>query len=93
MWSKLSFPAQMLVCDVKFALEIASAVLAFIAAAFWFYASWIARGSFLHTVIAEYDRIATAQARYNAIAAACAGLAAVLQIIVTGFLPVCRAFG
>jgi hypothetical protein len=82
----------MTICDVKTGCEILSAVLAFLAAGFWFYSSWIARGSFLQTVIAEYDRVVTAQARYNAIAALCAGLAAILQIIVVGFMPVCRAF-
>jgi hypothetical protein len=73
-------------CDAKLACEIASAILAFVAAVFWFYASWIARGTFTQT-----DEIFSGQARNNAIAAFCAGLAAILQIV-TWFMPVCRAF-
>jgi hypothetical protein len=38
-------------CDAKLACEIASAILAFVAAVFWFYASWIARGTFTQTPI------------------------------------------
>jgi hypothetical protein len=62
------------------------------AAAFWFYASWISRGTFTKTIIDELDRIFQRQAQCNAIAALCAGLAAMLQIIVVWFMPVCRAF-
>ena len=36
-------------CDAKLACEIASAILAFVAAVFWFYVSWIARGTFTQT--------------------------------------------
>jgi hypothetical protein len=82
----------MTICHLKFLLEVLSAILALSAAVWWFAASWIARGSFLRTVIAEFDRVQQFQARYNAIAAACAGVAAILQIIVTAFMPVCRAF-
>ena len=82
----------MTICDVKSAFEIVSAVLAFGAATFWFWASWISRGSFLATPLADLDRTLKLQARYNAVAATCAGLAAVLQIVVTR-MPVCRAFG
>jgi hypothetical protein len=82
----------MTICEIKTGCEIASAVLAFAAAGSWFYASWIGRGSFLQTAIDDFDQILRAQARYNAIAAFCAGLAALLQIWTTGFAPVCRAF-
>ena len=78
-------------CDAKLACEIASAILAFVAAVFWFYASWIARGTFTQTPIVDLDGIFSGQARNNAIAAFCAGLAAILQIV-TWFMPVCRAF-
>jgi hypothetical protein len=48
---------------------------------------------FLQTAIADFDKITRRQALCNAIAAFCAGVAAVLQIATTGFMPVCRAFG
>jgi hypothetical protein len=79
------------ICDVKTALEWSSAGSAAFAALFWFYASWIGRGSFLNTPMAHLDRIMTLQARYNAVAAFCAGVSAVLQLIVLR-MPVCRAF-
>lgn len=37
----------MAICELKLIFEIVSGVLAFIAAGFWFYASWIGRNSFL----------------------------------------------
>ena len=80
------------ICQIKTAFEITSAVLAFFAAAFWFYASWIGRGTFTQTPKAHLDLMFTQQARSNAIAAFCAGLAAVLLIAIW-FMPVCRAFG
>ena len=82
----------MTICAIKTGCEILSAVLAFIAACAWFYASWIARGSFLNTPIAKFNQIQRDQARYNAIAAFCAGLAALLLIWTNGFAPLCRAF-
>ena len=71
--------------------EVLVAVFALAAALFWFRASWIARGSFLQTVIEKFDQIQRLQARYNAIAAACAAVAALLQLAVA-YMPVCRAF-
>ena len=82
----------MTICDVKSACEVLSAAFALGAAGWWFYASWISRGSFLATPLGDLDRILKLQARYNAIAAACAGVAAIFQIVVTR-MPVCRAFG
>jgi len=82
----------MIICTVKSWVEWAIPVLALGAAVFWFRASWIARGSFLETPIKESDRIFSLQARYNAIAAACACVAALLQLALT-YMPVCRAFG
>jgi hypothetical protein len=76
----------------KLACEIASAILAFVAAVFWFYAFWIARGTFTQTHIVDLDGIFSGQARNNAIAALCAGVAGALQIVTTWFMPVCRAF-
>jgi uncharacterized membrane protein len=77
------------ICGVKLSFEIVSAVSAFAAAIFWFYASWIGRNSVLNTPI---DKITVKQARLNSLAAFCAGIAALLQIVVTTFMPVCRAF-
>jgi hypothetical protein len=78
-------------CVVKSVFEFFGAAFALGAAGSWFGASWIARGSMLNTAIQAYDRILMLQARYNAIAALCAGVAAVLQLIVL-WMPVCRAF-
>jgi hypothetical protein len=80
------------ICAIKPWCEIASAALALIAAVFWFYASWIGRGTFTRTPIAHLDRIFILQARNNSIAAFCAGLAALLLIAIW-FMPLCRAFG
>jgi hypothetical protein len=76
----------MIICGAKFSLEIISAVSAFAAAIFWFYASWIG----LNTSIT--DKTTVKQARLNAKAALCAGIAALSQLVVN-FMPVCRAFG
>jgi hypothetical protein len=73
------------VCDIKFGLEIISAVSAFAAAIFWFYASWIGFNTSID------DKITVKQARLNAKAALCAGIAAFSQLVVN-FMPVCRAF-
>jgi hypothetical protein len=81
------------ICDVKTVSEILSAVFGFLAAGFWFYASWVSRGSFLNTPMLQFDISLRDQARFNAIAAFCAGISALLQIAVTSFMPVCRAFG
>jgi hypothetical protein len=83
---------RMNICTVKGAFEVLVALFALGAAGWWFAASWIARGSFLETVIAEFDHIQRLQARYNAIAASCAGVAALLQLGIA-YMPVCRAFG
>lgn len=80
------------ICQIKAGCEILSAVLAFAAAGFWFYASWIGRGTFTATPIANLDRMFTLQARNNAIAAFCTGVASILLIAIW-FMPVCRAFG
>ena len=80
------------ICTLKGVFEVLVPVLSLGAAGWWFAASWIVRGSFLETVIVDFDRKQRLQARYNAIAASCAGLAAILQIAVT-YMPVCRAFG
>ena len=82
----------MTICQLKLIFEIASGVLAFIAAGFWFYASWIGRNSFLQMGVGEFEEIQRSQAFCNAVAAFCAGTAALLQIVTAGYMPVCRAF-
>src|SRR5258708_19175509 len=82
---------EMNICDVKTLAEILGVVAAFGAAGLWFYASWIARASFLSTPIRDLDRMMTLQARYNAAAAFCAAASALLQLAVLQ-MPVCRAF-
>jgi hypothetical protein len=82
----------MTICDLKSVCEFLSGLGALGAAGFWFYASWISRGSFLDTPMAKFDRVMTLRARYNAIAATCAGTAALLQLAVWE-MPVCRGFG
>jgi hypothetical protein len=81
----------MKVCNFKTLAEVLSVLAAFGAAGLWFYASWIARASFLSTPIRDLDRVMTLQARYNAAAAFCAGVSALLQMAVLQ-MPVCRAF-
>ena len=60
------------------------------AAGWWFAAAWLSRSPSTWDSI---SRVAKLQAIYNGIAATCAGFAALLQLVVTGFMPVCRAFG
>jgi bifunctional non-homologous end joining protein LigD len=80
------------VCPLKTVAEIASAIFGLAAAGFWFYASWIGRGSLTATPIALLDKMFTLQARNNAIAAFCAAVASILLVVIW-FMPVCRAFG
>jgi hypothetical protein len=79
-----------MICTLKTLMEILTAALALGAAGWWFAAAWVSR---LPPTWADLNRIAKFQAIYNGIAASCAGLAAILQLIITGFMPVCRAFG
>jgi hypothetical protein len=68
------------ICNIKTDFKVAIPIFAFIAAAFWFYASWIGRGSFMNTPMAKFERNLMLQARCNAIAAAAAGIAALLNL-------------
>ena len=79
----------MLVCELKTALEILTAIFAIGAAGWWFAAAWVSR---LPPTWDSLNTVARKQAIYNGIAASCAGLAATLQLITTAFMPVCRAF-
>lgn len=81
------------ICVLKYWLEVIAAILAFAAAVWWFAAAWAGRGSFMNTPIGHIDRIQWRQALRNAIAASCAGLAAIIQLYVIWQMPVCRAFG
>jgi hypothetical protein len=78
-----------MVCGLKSTFEILTAVLAISAAGWWFAAAWVSR---LPPTWASLNTVARKQAIYNGIAASCAGLAALLQLITTAIMPVCRAF-
>jgi hypothetical protein len=77
-------------CGLKTGFEILIALLAISAAGWWFAAAWVSR---LPPTWDSLNRVARQQAICNGIAASCAGLAAILQLITTAFMPVCRAFG
>jgi hypothetical protein len=78
-----------MVCELKTALEVLTALLAIAAAGWWFAAAWVSRSP---PTWDSLDRVARLQAIFNGIAALCAGVAAILQLITTAFMPVCRAF-
>lgn len=80
----------MTVCTIKSVLEVLTALFAIGAAGWWFAAAWVSR---LPPTWASLDSVARKQAIYNGVAASCAGLAAILQLVTTAFMPVCRAFG
>ena len=85
------------ICTLKSALEVLTPVLALGAAVAWAATAWIGRGTFgqgpmgRETLRSRLDSVLTSQARYHALAATCAFLAAVMQLVVTYFMPVCRA--
>jgi hypothetical protein len=78
-----------MICLVKTIFEVLTALFAIGAAGWWFGAAWVSRGDVTY---ANQNDIQRKQAIYNGIAATCAGLAALLQLITTAFMPVCRAF-
>jgi hypothetical protein len=79
-----------MICTFKTVMEILTAAFALGAAGWWFAAAWVSRSP---PTWENLNRVARLQAIYNGIAASCAGLAAILQLIITAFMPVCRAFG
>jgi hypothetical protein len=80
----------MFVCELKTVLETLTAVFAIGAAGWWFAAAWVSRSA---VTWANQNTVQRQQAIYNGIAASCAGTAAILQLITTSFMPLCRAFG
>jgi hypothetical protein len=74
------------ICSFKTGCEIASGVSALFAVILGFYASWIG----FRTSISNFEK--NTQVWVTSLAALFAGLAALLQIIVTAFMPACRAF-
>jgi hypothetical protein len=80
------------ICDVKKLLEVLTAILAVGAACSWAVVAWYGWFDFLQTVMAKVERYLKFQAIFNAIAAACAGAAAIMQLVTTAYMPVCRAF-
>ena len=80
------------ICTLKSWAEFGEGGFGFLAAAFWFYASWQGRVSFFDTPMNQFDTGLRSQSRNNAIAAFCAGIVALLQIFVF-YAPLCKDFG
>jgi hypothetical protein len=81
------------ICDVKKLLEVLIAVFAFSAALFWFLVAWAAWFPYFTTPFELIERYLKWQAIFNGIAAICAAIAAIMQLVVSWYMPVCRAFG
>src|ERR1700730_7349394 len=79
----------LMICALKTLVEILIPILAIAAAGWWFGAAWVSR---LPPTWESVDRVTRRQAICNGVAATCAGLAALLQLLLTQF-PLCRAFG
>lgn len=77
------------VCTLKSGLEVTSAVFAIGAALWWFMAAWV---GFSKLSLDNIEQLQWKQALFNAVAASCAGGAAICQFITSTLLPVCRAF-
>jgi hypothetical protein len=82
------------ICTLKHSLEVLSPILALVAAAFWFASAWAGWFPFVSTPWGAIERYMKWQAVFSGIAAACAGLAALIQFATTTqhVFPVCRAF-
>jgi len=91
-------------CLYIFPLQIISALAAFLAAAFWLMASLKEvpdefsqqkmgelKGDIL-SVLSKQSKALSVQGKLNARAAACAGLAALAQIVLA-FMPACSSWG
>jgi len=81
----------MTLCDLKPYLEVANALFAILAALLWFIASWKGSASWLNDSFGQFDRALMIQTKFNSAAAFCAGVAAVLQLLLT-HIGACRAF-
>jgi hypothetical protein len=79
------------ICQLKDVITYSSAILALLAAGFWGRATYWGWFDFVHTNLDQIQRYMARQARCNALAAACAALAALMQLSLSWF-PVCRAF-
>jgi hypothetical protein len=79
------------ICDLKNVVTASSAILALAAAISWGMVAYWGWFQFGHTPLANLDIYMKWQARWNAIAAACAAFAALLQLSLPWF-PLCRAF-
>jgi hypothetical protein len=77
------------ICTLKSVLEILTGIFALAAAGWWFAAAWVSR---LPPTWDSLNSVARKQTICNGIAATCAGLAAIFQLVATSFMPVCRAF-
>jgi hypothetical protein len=81
------------ICAVKKLLEVLTTLFAAGAAGWWFAAAWAGWFPYGSTLSGEIERYMKWQAMFNGIAATCAGIAALMQLAVTAYFPVCRAFG
>jgi hypothetical protein len=80
------------ICVLKHVFEILVAIFSLGAAGFWFGAAWVSRVSIFGDPMRLVEIAGRRQALLNGVAASCAGIAALLQLIIT-WMPVCRAFG
>jgi hypothetical protein len=82
-----------MICDVKHLVEVLTAVFALGAAGLWFAAAWAGWFPFMQTPFETLERRLRWQAVFNGSAAACAAVAALMQLVVSAYMPVCRDFG
>jgi hypothetical protein len=80
------------ICHLKDVITVLSALFALGAAISWGGAIYWGWFKFLHTPFEKLESYLKWQARYNAVAAGCAAIAALMQLSVSWLFPVCRAF-
>jgi hypothetical protein len=80
------------ICHLKDVITYSSAVFAILAAGWWGGATYWGWFDFLNTGLVQIHYYMKWQARCNAVAAACAAIAALMQLSLSWLLPVCRAF-
>jgi hypothetical protein len=81
------------ICHLKDVVTVLSALLALAAAVSWGGATYWGWFRFMDTSPDQLDIYLKWQARCNAVAAACAAIAALMQLSLSWLFPVCRAFG
>ena len=81
------------VCQLKDVVTYSSAIFALLAAVSWGVVAYWGWFSFRNTALDQLDIYMKWQARWNAFAAACAAIAALMQLSLSWAFPACRAFG